>query len=91
MLEKGGSIFLGMRDCDLHRNYIMVVILLSLLFSYDNLILKRSYLDEGCLFTGRFKVVNMPGMSFVLAASKNKSINIHEHDARPVIKSYNSY
>ena len=30
----------GDRGCGLHRNYVMVVILLSLLFNYDNLIFK---------------------------------------------------
>ena len=41
--RKEGSIFLGGgwdRGCGLHRNYVMVVILLSLLFNYDNLIFK---------------------------------------------------
>ena len=37
--RKGGSIFLG-RGYDLHRNYGMVVILLSFLCNYDNLTLK---------------------------------------------------
>ena len=87
---------LGGRGCDLHRNYGMEVILLSLLFNYDNLILKlhqkkRSYLDEGWLFIGRFKPGSVPRMSVVLVASKKKSIKIHEYDARPLIKSYNSY
>ena len=81
---------------DLHRNYGMEVILLSLLFNYDNLILKLhqkkcSYLDEGWFFIGRLKVECVPGMSVVLVASKNKSIKIHEYDTRPLIKSYNSY
>ena len=49
--RKGGSIFLG-GGYDLHRNYGMVVILLSFLCNYDNLTLKlhqekRSYPDEG--------------------------------------------
>ena len=88
--RKGGSIFLG--GCDLHRNYGVVVILLFFLFSYDNLTLesnqkKYSYPDEGWFFTGRFKV----GMSVGLEASK-KCIKIHlEYDARPLIKSCNSY
>ena len=48
--EKGTQFFLG--KCDLHRNYGMVVILLSFLCNYDNLTLKlhqekRSYPDEG--------------------------------------------
>ena len=38
--EKGGSIFHGGRSCDLHRNYGMVIILLSLLLNCDHLILK---------------------------------------------------
>ena len=64
--------------CDLHRNYGMVVILLSFLCNYDNLTLKlhqgkRSYPDEGWLFIGRFKVESVPGMSVTLEASK-KSI-----------------
>ena len=52
---------------------------------------KRSYLDKGWLFIGRLKVGSVPGISVVLVASKNKSIKIHEYDARPLIKSYNSY
>ena len=48
--RKGDSIFLG-GGYDLHRNYGIVVILLSLLCNYDNLTLqlhqeKRSYPDE---------------------------------------------
>ena len=82
-----------MGECDLHRKYGMVVILLS---NYDNLTLKlhqgkRCYPDEGWRFIGRFKVESVPGMSVALEASK-KSIKIHyEHDARPLIKSYNCY
>ena len=40
--KRGAQFFLGGRDkgCGLHRNYVMVVILLSLLFNYDNLIFK---------------------------------------------------
>ena len=78
--------------CDLHRNYGMVVILLSLLCNYDNLTIKLHqgkccYPDEGWLFIGRFKVGSVPGMSVALEASK-KSIKIHhEYDARPLIKS----
>ena len=68
-----GTIFVG--RCDLHRNYGMVVILLSFLCNYDNLTLKlhqekRSYPDEGWLFIGRFKVGSVPGMSVALVASK---------------------
>ena len=36
--ENGAQFFLG--GCDLHRNCGMVVILLSFLYSYDNLTLK---------------------------------------------------
>ena len=48
--EKGAQFFLG--ECDLHRKYSMVVILLPFLCNYDNLTLKlhqekRSYPDEG--------------------------------------------
>ena len=48
--RKGDSNFLG-GGYDLHRNYVMVVILLSLLCNYDNFTLqlhreKRSYPDE---------------------------------------------
>ena len=72
--RKGGSIFLG--GFDLHRNYGMVVILLSFLCNYDNLTLKlhqgkRCYPDEGWLFIGRFKVESVAGMSVTLEASKN--------------------
>ena len=68
----------------------------TLLFNYDNLTLKlqqkkRSDLDEKWLFIGKFKVGGVPGISVDLAASKNKSIKIHEFDARPLIKSHNSY
>ena len=59
---------------DLHRNYGMVVILLSFC-SYDNLTLKlhqkrRSYQVEGWLFIDRFKAGNVPGMSVALVVSK---------------------
>ena len=78
--RKGGSIFLG-GGYDLHRNYGMVVILLSLLSNYDNLTLKlhqekRSYPDERWLFIGRFKVGSVPGMSVALEASKKVSKSI---------------
>ena len=92
--RKGGIIFLG--GCDLHRNYGMVVTLLSFLCNYDNLTLKlhqekRSYPDERWLFIGRFKVGSVPGMSVALEASK-KSIKIHhDYDARPLINSHNCY
>ena len=67
--------------CDLHRNYGMVVILLSFLCNYDNLTLKlhqekRSYPDERWLFIGRFKVGSVPGMSVALEASKKVSKSI---------------
>ena len=70
--------FLG--KCDLHRNYVMVVILLSFLCNYDNLTLKlhqekRSYPDERWLFIGRFKVGSVPGKSVALVASKVIVIN----------------
>ena len=78
--RKEGSNFWGDgwdMGCGLLRNYVMVVILLSLLFNYDNLIFKLhqknvAYLDEGWLFIGRFKVGSVPGMSVVLVASKVK-------------------
>ena len=77
--KRGAQFFLGGGDkgCGFHRNYVMVVILLSLLFNYDNLIFKLhqknvAYLDEGWLFIGRFKVGSVPGMSVVLVASKVK-------------------
>ena len=68
-----------MGGCDLHRNYGMVVILLSFLCNYDNLTLKlhqgkRSYPDEGWRFTGRFKVGSVPEISIALAASKKSKI-----------------
>ena len=80
IVRKGGSIFLG-EGYDLHRNYGMVVILLSFLFNYDNLTLKlhqekRSYPDERWLFIGRFKVGSVPGMSVALEASKKVSKSI---------------
>ena len=77
--QKRGSIFL--RGCDLHRNYGMVVILLSFLCNYDNLTLKlhqekRSYPNERWLFIGRFNIGSVPGKSAVLAASKKVSESI---------------
>ena len=76
--RKGGSIFLG-GGYDLHRNYGVVVTLLS--FNYDNLILKlhqekRSYADKRWLFIGRFKVGSVPEMSIALEASKKVSKTI---------------
>ena len=54
---------------------VMVVILLSFLYNYDNLTLKlhqgkRSYSDERWLFIGRFKVGSVPGKSVALVAFK---------------------
>ena len=77
--DKRAQFFLG--ECDLHRNYGMVVILLSFLCNYDNLTLKlhqekRSYPDERWLFIGRFKVGSVPGMSVALEASKKVSKSI---------------
>ena len=79
MPGKGAQLFLG--GCDLHRNYGMVVILLSFLCNYDNLTLKlhqekRSYPDERWLFIGRFKVESVPGKSVALVASKKVSKSI---------------
>ena len=53
--EEGAQFFLG--GCDVHRNCGMLVILLSFLYNYDIVALKlhqgkRSYFDEGWLFTG---------------------------------------
>ena len=55
---KWAQLFLG--ECDLHKNYGMVVILLSFPCNFDNLTLKlhqekRSYTDERWLFIGRIK------------------------------------
>ena len=85
---KGAQLFLG--GCDLHRNYGMVVILLSFLCNYDNLTLKlhqekRSYPDERRFFIGRLKVGSVPGMSVALAASKKSTKIHHEYDARTLI------
>ena len=91
--QKRGSIFLG--DCDLRGNYGMIVIFLSFLCNYDSLTLKlhlrkRSYPDEGWLFTGRFKVGSVPGMSVALEAYKKVSKPIMS-DTGPLLKSYNCY
>ena len=65
-----------------HRNYGMVVNLLSFLCNYDNLRLKlhhekrSSYPDERWLFIGRFKVGSVPGKSVALVASKKVSKSI---------------
>ena len=93
--KKGAQIFL--RRCGLQRNYGMVVILLSFFCNYDHSALKShqekcSYPDEEWIFTGRFKVGSVPGMSVALEASKKASIKIHhEYDARLLIKPYNCY
>ena len=67
--------------CDLHRNYGMVVVLLSSFCNYDNMTLKlhqekRCYPDEGWLFISRFKVGSVPGMTFTLEASKKFIISM---------------
>ena len=90
--RKGGLFFLG--GCDLHRNYRMIVILLSFLCNYDNLTLKlhqgkRCYPNEEWLFIGRFKVGSVPGMSVALEATKKSTKIHHKYDVRPLIKSYN--
>ena len=74
--RRGGSIFLG-GGFDLHKNYGMVVILLSFLFNCDNLTLKldqekRSYPDERWLFIGRFKVGSVPERSAALLVASEK-------------------
>ena len=76
--EKRAQFFLG--ECDLHRNYGMVVILLYFLCNYDNLTLKwyqekSSYPDEEWIFIGRFKVGSVSGMSVALEASRKKYQN----------------
>ena len=76
---KGAQLFWGV--CDLHRNYEMVLILLSFLCNYDSLTLKLhqekySYSDERWLFIGRFKVGSVPGKSVALVASKKVSKSI---------------
>ena len=92
--ERGLNFFWG--GCDLHRNYGMVVILLSLLCNYDNSTLKLHqekcrYPDEIWLFIGSVKVGSVLGVSLALVAFK-KSIKIdHESDARPLKKSYKCY
>ena len=64
-----------------HRNYGMVVIILSFLCNYDNLTLKLhhekcSYTDERWLFISRFKVGSVPGKSVALVTSKKVSKSI---------------
>ena len=82
-----------MGGSDLHKNYGMVVILLSFPCNYDNLTpkldqRKRCYPDGGRFFIGRFKVGSVPGMIVDLEASRKNLIKIHnEYDARALIKS----
>ena len=76
---KGLQLFLV--GCDLHRNYGIVVILLSFLCNYDNLTLKLhqekcSYPDERLLFIGKFKVRSVLEKSAALVASKRVSKSI---------------
>ena len=68
-----------MGGCDLHRNYDMVVTLLSFICNYDNLTLnvhqkKRSNPDERWLFIGRFKVGSVPEKSVAFVASKKYQV-----------------
>ena len=77
--EKRAQFFLG--GYDLHRNYGMVVILLSFLCNYNNLTLKlheekRSYPNEGWIFSGRFKVESVPGWVLPLKHLKKVSKSI---------------
>ena len=73
--RKEGPIFLG--ECYIHRNYGMVIILLSFLCNYDNLIPKlHQEKDEGWLFICRFKIGSVPGISVVLVACKKVSKSI---------------
>ena len=72
--EKGAQFFLGGHE--LHKNYVMVVILLSFSSNFGNLTLKlhqekRSY-PEGWFFIGRFKVGSVPGKSVAFEAFKKK-------------------
>ena len=64
-----------------HKNYGMVVILLSFLRNYENFTLKlhhnkRSYLDQRWIFIGRFKVGGVPGKSVAPIASRKVSKSI---------------
>ena len=68
-----------MGGCDLHRNYDMVVTLLSFICNYDNLTLnvhqkKRSKRDERWLFIGRFTVGSVPKKSVAFVASKKYQV-----------------
>ena len=70
-LPENGAQFFLVGGYDLHRNYGMVVILLSFLCNYDNLTLKlnqgkRYYPVEACLIIGRFKVRSVPRTSVAL-------------------------
>ena len=71
---KGAQLFFGWVGGDLHRDYGLVVILLSFLSNYDNLTLKSHQGNGATLmkddFTGRFKVGSVPGKSVVLVTSK---------------------
>ena len=72
--EKGVQFFLG--GFELHKNYVMVVILLSFSSNFGNLTLKlhqekRNY-PEGWFFIGRFKVGIVPGKSVAFEAFKRK-------------------
>ena len=57
---------MALQFCKWNLSYSMVLILLLLLCNYDDLILKlnqkKSYIDEGWLFIGSFKVGSVPGM-----------------------------
>ena len=77
--KRGTQFFLG--ECDLHRNYGLVVTLLSFLCNYDTLILKlhqrkRRYPDEGWVFIGRFKVGSVQGMTVTNKTPKKVSKSI---------------
>ena len=74
--ERGLKFSFG--GCDLHRNYGLVI-LLSFLCNYDNLVLKlhqenRSYPNERVLFIGRFKVGIVPGKSPALVTITTKKV-----------------
>ena len=76
--EKGAQFYL--EECELHRNYGMVVFSLSFLCDNDNLTLKlhqekRSYLMKDG-FYWQIQVGSVPGMSVALAASKKVSKSI---------------
>ena len=79
---KGAQLFLG--ECDLHRNYDMVVTLLSFICNYDNLTLNvhqknRSNRDERWLFIGRFKVGSPPEKSVAFVASSSTMSMMQGH------------